>query len=133
MQVIRFLLHSLQSCPTLCNPMDWNLQAPLSMGFSRQEYWCGLPCPPPEDLPDSGIKLTPLMSPAFAGGFFITRTTWEVRELSGRMSISGERTEYKCPGLLGDRSRCLHPGWHSLLMYLFRVRGPKGVYIGNFI
>ena len=36
----------------------WTLahQAPLSMGFSRQEYWSGLPCPPPEDLPDPGIK-----------------------------------------------------------------------------
>ena len=31
-------------------------QAPLSMGFSRQEYWSELPCPPPEDLPDPGIK-----------------------------------------------------------------------------
>ena len=33
-------------------------QAPLSVGFPRQEYWSGLPCPPPEDLPDPGIKLT---------------------------------------------------------------------------
>ena len=71
----------------LCNPMDCNLQAPLSMRFSRQEYWCGLSCPPPEDLPDSGIKLTPLVSPAFAGGFFTTRATREVRGLSGAMSI----------------------------------------------
>ena len=39
------------------------LQAPLSMGFSRQEYWSGLPCPPPEDLPDPGIKPSPV-SPA---------------------------------------------------------------------
>ena len=31
-------------------------QAPLPMGFSRQEYWSGLPCPPPEDLPDPGIE-----------------------------------------------------------------------------
>ena len=45
-------------------------QAPLSMGFSRQEYWRGLPCPPPEDLPNPGIKLASLMSPALAGGFF---------------------------------------------------------------
>ena len=45
-------------------------QAPLSMGFSRQEYWRGLPCPPPEDLPNPGIKLAFLMSPALAGGFF---------------------------------------------------------------
>ena len=39
-------------------------QAPLSMGFSRQEYWSGLPCPAPGDLPDPGIKLTSLMSSA---------------------------------------------------------------------
>ena len=43
-------------------------QAPLSMGLSRQEFWSGLPCPPPRDLPDSGIKPT---SPAMAGRFFI--------------------------------------------------------------
>ena len=43
-------------------------QAPLSMGFSRQEYWSGLPCPPPGDLPDPGIEYTSLMSPALAGG-----------------------------------------------------------------
>ena len=36
-----------QSCPTLCNPMDCSPQAPLSMGFSRQEYWSGLPFPSP--------------------------------------------------------------------------------------
>ena len=45
-------------------------QAPLSMGFSRQEYWSGLPCPPPGDLPDPGIEPMSLMSPALAGGFF---------------------------------------------------------------
>ena len=39
-------------------------QAPLSMGFSRQEYWRGLPCPPPGDLPKPGIKLVSPMSPA---------------------------------------------------------------------
>ena len=39
------------------------LQAPLSMGFSRQEYWNGLLCPPPEDLNNLGIKLVSLMSP----------------------------------------------------------------------
>ena len=46
------------------------LQASLSMGFSKQEYWSGLPCPPPEDLPDPGIEPMSLMSPALAGGFF---------------------------------------------------------------
>ena len=38
-----------QSCPTLCDPKDCSLQAPLSKGFSRQEYWSGLLCPPPGD------------------------------------------------------------------------------------
>ena len=52
-------------------------QAPLSMGFSRQDNWGGLPCPPP-NLPDPGIKPTVLMSPALAGGFFTPSTTWEV-------------------------------------------------------
>ena len=48
-------------------------QAPLSMQFSRQGYWSGLPCPPPRNLPDPGIKLVSLVSPALAGGFL---TTW---------------------------------------------------------
>ena len=51
-------------------------QAPLSMGFPRQESWSGLPCPFPGDLPNPGIETVSLMSPALAGGFFITSTTW---------------------------------------------------------
>ena len=47
------------------------------MGFSRQEYWGGLPCPSLEDLPNPGIKPGSLMSPALAGRFFTTSTTWE--------------------------------------------------------
>ena len=52
-------------------------QAPLSMGFSRQEHWSELPCSPPGYLPDPGMELTSLRSPALAGGFFITSATWE--------------------------------------------------------
>ena len=52
-------------------------QAPVSMGFSKQEYWSGLPCPPPGDLLDPGIELESLMSPALAGRFFTTSATWE--------------------------------------------------------
>ena len=52
-------------------------QAPLSMGFSRQEYWSALPCPPPGDIPHPGIKPASHISPALAGGFFTTSTTWE--------------------------------------------------------
>ena len=53
-------------------------QAPLSMGFSRQEYWIELPCPSPGDLPDPGIEPMSLASPALAGGFFTTSANWEV-------------------------------------------------------
>ena len=49
---------------------------PLSMGFSQQEYWGGLPFPPPGDLLDPGIELMSLTSPALAGGFFTTSTAW---------------------------------------------------------
>ena len=45
-----------KSCLTLCHPMDCRHQAPLSMGWSRQEYWSGLPFPSPGDLPKPGIK-----------------------------------------------------------------------------
>ena len=54
-------------------------QAPLSMGFSSQEYWSGLPYPPPEDLLDPVIGPISLMSPVLAGGFFTTSTTWEAQ------------------------------------------------------
>ena len=45
-------------------------QTPLSMRFSRQDYWSRLPCPPPGALPDPGVKPTSLISPALAGGLF---------------------------------------------------------------
>ena len=50
-----------KSCLTLATPWTVACQAPLSMGFPRQEYWSGLPFPPPGDLPNLGIEL---MSPA---------------------------------------------------------------------
>ena len=53
-------------------------QAPLSMGFPRQEYRSGLPCPPPRDLPHPGIEPASLMSPALTGRFFTSSPTWEV-------------------------------------------------------
>ena len=64
----------IQLCATLWTVVH---QAPLSMGFSRQEYWSGLPCPPPGGLPDPGMEREYLMSPVLAGGFFTTSTTWE--------------------------------------------------------
>ena len=64
--------------------MLWTVarQVPLSMGFSRQEYWNWLVCPPPEDLPDPGIEPVSLMSSAVGGGFFTTSTTWDIKSES---------------------------------------------------
>ena len=56
-------------------------QAPLSMGFSRQEYWSGLPCPPPGDLLDPGIEPAFLMSPALANEFFTISAIWETQNV----------------------------------------------------
>ena len=52
-------------------------QTPVTMGFFRQEYWSGLPWPPPGDLADPGVKPASLPSPALAGG--TTRAPWEAR------------------------------------------------------
>ena len=69
------------SCIWLCVTL-WTVacQVPLSMRFSRQEYWNGLLCPPPGDRPDPGTEPMSLFSPALAGGFFTTSTTWEAPE-----------------------------------------------------
>ena len=58
-----------QLCLTLATPWTVARQSPLSMRFSSQEYWSGLPCSPPGDLSDPGIEP---VSPASAGGFFTT-------------------------------------------------------------
>ena len=60
-------------------PTLWTVahQVPLSIGFSRQEYWSGLPFPPPGDLPNPEMEPASFISPTLAGGFFITSTTWE--------------------------------------------------------
>ena len=57
-------------------PWTVALQAPLSVGFSRQKYWSGLQCLPPGDLPNPGIEPESLMSLVLAGEFFTTSTTW---------------------------------------------------------
>ena len=72
-------------------------QAPLSTGFSRQEYWSGLPCPPPGALPYLGIKSTSLTSPALAGGFFTTNTTWEAHLLDKGFVNCGLWTKFGSP------------------------------------
>ena len=82
-------LSCVQSFETL-----WTI-APLSVRFSRQEYWSGLPCPSPGDFPNPGIKPASLMSPALAGRFFTTSATWEVLVPN---SITGKYQFQKSPG-----------------------------------
>ena len=60
------------------------LQALLSMGFSRQEYWSGLSFPSPGDLPDPGIEPASLMSPALAGGLLLLAPAWKPHFIFGR-------------------------------------------------
>ena len=114
-------------------------QASLSVGFSRQEYWSGLPCPPPGDLSDPGIGPSSLMSPALAGGFSTTSVTWDDVQNSGENyywfiinikdtiqehlnardaqgKVSGGSMELPCP-LWATHSapRCVHqPTWSVL-------------------
>ena len=69
------------SCSVVSNsetPWTEAFQAPLSMGFSRQEYWSGLSFPSPGDLPNPGIEPGSLASPAMASGFFTTGTAWKL-------------------------------------------------------
>ena len=61
--VAMLLLSRFSRVRLFATPWTVTCQAPLSMGFSRVEYWNGLPCPPPGDLPDPGIELS-LLSPA---------------------------------------------------------------------
>ena len=91
------------SCVRLfATPWTVACQAPLSMGFSRHEYWSGLPFPSPGDLPNPGIEPTSLASPAPAGGFITTSNiwvpiryrlgsaTWEVVELKSESHLAPE-------------------------------------------
>ena len=56
MQTVCVCAKSLQSCLTVCDAKDCSLPGSFVHGFSRQEYWSGLPCPPPGDLPNPGIE-----------------------------------------------------------------------------
>ena len=69
--------HLLSHAHLFATPWTVDRQAPLSMGFSRQEHCSELPIPPPRDLPDPGIEPSSRISPALAGGFFTTSATWE--------------------------------------------------------
>ena len=104
---------------TLCTVAP---QAPLSMEFSRKEYWGGWPCPFPGDLPDAWIKPMSLMSTALAGGFFTTSTTWETSKalvqifkphVSLRQYWEAKHSFLLCLGLGSDRKVSLSLSFFS--------------------
>ena len=73
-------------CSVVFDSLSWTVacQVPLSTGFSRQEFWSGLQCPPLGDLPDPGIEPVSPVSPALAIEFFTRRATCKVPgEISG--------------------------------------------------
>ena len=75
--ILEYLWHAcmLSHVQLFVTPWTVAYQAPLSMEFSRQGYWSGLPFPPPGDLPYPRIEPASLASPALAGGFFTTVAT----------------------------------------------------------
>ena len=73
-------------------------QAPLSMGFSRQEYWSGLPFPPPGDLPNPGIKPVFPATPALAGGFFYHWASWGAPSIKAAAAAAAKSLQ-SCPAL----------------------------------
>jgi len=80
------------------------------MGFSKQEYWSGLPCPPLGDLPDPRIESSSLMSLALAGGFFTTRATWEAQKMT---SVTALNQDFTAMALSGQ----VNP-YHSTFIHL---------------
>ena len=89
--VLLLCVFSRSVVPTLCGLMDCRPQVvghqvPLPMGFLKQEYWSGLSCPPPEDLPDPGIEPESPVSPALVDGFFTSSAPWKP---SKRLSVLG--------------------------------------------
>ena len=107
--------------PLFATPWTIAHQAPLSIGFSRQEYWSRLPCPPPGDLPDPGTEPTTLKSPALAGKLFTTSTTWEAlgeREATrnGIEMLAKEISASRCRGA-GTLVFCY---WYNLLKIVWK-------------
>ena len=75
---------------SVCISGPYSTRVLCPQGFSRQEHWSGLPCPPPGVLPGSGIKPTSLMSPSLASGFFTTSATWEAHTHGQPGAVPGD-------------------------------------------
>ena len=123
------MLSCFNHVPTLFNPWTVALQVLLSMGFSRQAYWSGLPCLSPGDLPHLGEWTMSLTFPALAGGFFTTSPTWEV--LSNFDRISSDYCYFK---IAFDSTKIIPYEYTHLLVWrtsakpaynLYQIKGPS--------
>ena len=94
---IKYVLCSVaKSCLTLCDPMDCSYQAPLSMEFSRQEYWSGLPFPSPGDLPDPGVEPR---SPALQAGSLMSKSPGKPSSVTQSCLTLCDLMDCSMPGL----------------------------------
>ena len=97
---LRVCMLSRFSCVRLfVTPWSVACQVPLSMGFSRQEHWSGLPCSPLRDLPDPGTEPMSLLSPTLAEGFFTTESPGKP-SVSMRVYNEGKSIRLCCPVLI---------------------------------
>ena len=80
---------SLHSCPTLCDPTDHSPPDSSVHGSLHQEYRSGLPCPPPGDLPDPGIKPASPVSPELQTDSLCTASPGKPK---GKLTLAGNRT-----------------------------------------
>ena len=94
--------NSLQLCLTFCNPMDCSPSGSSSMGFSRQQYWSGLPCSPPGDLPDPEIKPTSPVSPGFQADSSPLSYRGKPQEVAGAGKRAGESGGRTAEGASSD-------------------------------
>ena len=103
-------------------------QTPLFMGFSKQEYWSGLPCPPPEDLPDPEIKRTSLMSRVLAASSLPPEPPGMPLCVLYMVSVV-----YVCQSQSPSSSHLPFPAWYpyvcSLHLYLYFCLATKIIYI----
>ena len=111
-----FLAEDMRACmsSSCLLQLCWSLltvacQAPLSMGFSRQEYWSGLLCSPPGDPPNSGTEPMSFMSSVLTGRFFTSSTTWEALAKEGWLLVPTRMSAHLRSGKLvtGSSGVCL--------------------------
>ena len=109
---------SVQSCLTLCDPVDWSPPGSSVHGILQARMWSGLACPSPGDLPDPGIEPEVLRSPVLAGGFFTTSAIWKAQRICFS-SVQFSSVTQSCPTLCDPMNRSTPglPVCHQLLEF----------------